>query len=66
MKTLNENFGYWDTTNNPIGCSFRRAPKGGLKIVKVIRSIGGNYKGVNEEGITEEGRKIAYDSDNCK
>lgn len=66
MKTIKAGSGYWDTTNDPIGSVFRRAPESGLKIIKVIRAIPGNYRGVSEEGVTEEGRKIAYNSKLCE
>ncbi len=61
MKRLKAGYGYWDTTYYPIGGSFHRVGENGIVIVKVLRSFE-RYKGVNEEGLTEDNRKVCYDS----
>ncbi|MBE3088415.1 MAG: hypothetical protein IMZ71_04810 [Chloroflexi bacterium] len=56
-------FGYWDTTNFPIGGSFARAGNGGLT-VEVQRTFPRcqSSHGTNAEGKTADGRKVAFDT----
>lgn len=58
---LKEGYGYWVTTHLPIGGDFRRAPKGGLTIISVIRTFA-PCRGADTEGRTADGRTVAYDS----
>lgn len=49
--------GVWETDKYPIGGCFKRYPKGTrVSIVRTFES----YKGVNAEGFTDEGVKIAF------
>jgi len=59
-QRIKPGYGYWDTTSYPIGGSFRRAGADGVPIVEVLRSFD-TYKGCNREGLTSDGRKVAYD-----
>jgi len=63
MLRLRSGYGYWETDRYPIGGSFRRAPADGLVIVKVLREFK-MYHGANREGLTADGRKVAFDFDN--
>lgn len=63
IKVIKAGYGYWETDRYPIGGCFRRAPSGGEGIVEVLRTFP-IYRGVSEEGRTDDGRKIAYDPGN--
>ena len=56
-------FGYYDTTNFPIGGSFHRSPAEGLRVI-VTRTFK-MYEGVNTEGRTPNGRTVAFRFDHA-
>jgi len=66
MKTLllNQNTGYWDTSNFPIGGCFRRCGKDGL-VIKNVEYLSCVVHGCNAKGITNDGRKVAFDTNYC-
>lgn len=61
LKRIKPGYGYWLTDDYPIGGCFRRAGADGLDVVEVIRRFPA-YRGVDEEGRTADGRKVAYRS----
>ena len=57
-------YGYWDTTDYPIGGCFRRAGAEGLA-VEVTRTFPWCH-GCNTEGRTADGRTVAFDSSHAR
>ena len=58
--TIKPGYGYFDTTNYPVGGCFLRAGANGVPLVS-ITEWGERQQGCNASGITEDGRKVAFD-----
>jgi hypothetical protein len=70
MKTLKPEIGYYLLTINgrdyyQIGGCFRRAGNDGISIIQVIKNFDIPFHGCDEIGLTKDGEKIAYNSNNC-
>ena len=56
--TIKAGYGYWDTTNHPIGGNFKRAGIIGLDVT--IEREFDNSTQANADGLTEDGRRVAF------
>lgn len=62
IKTIRPGYGFWRTDKYPIGGDFDRAGPEGVRIVKVLRTFPA-FHNCTEEGLTDDGRKVAYGID---
>ena len=57
---IKQGYGYWDTTNYPIGGNFHRVNKNGLCITEILRDNLNGYKGCTHEGRTKDNKIVAF------
>jgi len=68
---LKPGYGYYDTTNYPLGGCFRRVPRDGppMSIVKfetIDKDLLKRAHGMNATGETEDGIRIAFNTDSTE
>lgn len=69
VETLSPGCGYWDITAYGIGGCFRRVPRSGdgMRIHSVADAqYEFPYSGSNANGITDDGRRVAFNLGYCK